>query len=100
MYLSHWPSISSYFLHVTSNMAATAQKLKPETTPPEKQPPKLAQLWAKTGLDGKTLSMMFKGSVPPTVAIAMYQSSAVAGHFGVLGYLIASEFERERNGSP
>lgn len=55
------------------------------------KPSRLKQLWQKTGLDVKTLLMMFKGSVAPTVAIAMFQSDAVAAHYGTLGYLIASE---------
>lgn len=33
--------------------------------------------------------MMFKGSVAPTIAIAMYQSRVVAEHYTTLGYLIA-----------
>ena len=55
----------------------------------QKQPSKLKQLWTKIGLDSITLAMMLKGSLPPTIAIAMYQSTAVATHFGNLGYLIA-----------
>ncbi|RYZ84680.1 MAG: hypothetical protein EOP06_17665, partial [Proteobacteria bacterium] len=33
--------------------------------------------------------MMFKGSVAPTIALAMYQSPRVAAHYTTLGYLIA-----------
>lgn len=33
--------------------------------------------------------MMFKGSVAPTIAIAMYQSPAVAAQYTTLGYLTA-----------
>ena len=36
-----------------------------------------------------TLKMMFKGSLPPTIAIAMYQSDAVSGEYTTLGYLVA-----------
>ena len=36
-----------------------------------------------------TLSMMFKGSLAPTIAIAMYQSKTVSGQYGTLGYLVA-----------
>lgn len=55
----------------------------------EKQPSKLKQLWAKIGLDVPTCMMMFKGSVAPIVALAMYQSPKVAAHYTTLGYLIA-----------
>ena len=33
--------------------------------------------------------MMFKGGLPPTIAIAMYQSKAVAAQYQTLGYLVA-----------
>jgi hypothetical protein len=36
-----------------------------------------------------TLKMMFKGSVPPTVAIAMYQSHTISSEYTTLGYLVA-----------
>jgi hypothetical protein len=36
-----------------------------------------------------TLKMMFKGSLPPTIAIAMYQSNAVSDQYSTLGYLVA-----------
>jgi hypothetical protein len=36
-----------------------------------------------------TLSMMLKGSIPPTVALAMYQSDRVAEVYQTLGYLVA-----------
>ncbi|QIW98053.1 hypothetical protein AMS68_003571 [Peltaster fructicola] len=62
----------------------------PEQPPaPAAKPSKIKQLWQKTGLDVKTLLMMFKGSLPPTIAVAMYQSTAVANQYGTLGYLVA-----------
>lgn len=54
-----------------------------------KKPSKLKQAWDKVGLDFMTVSMMFKGSVPPIVALAMYQSDAIATTYGNLGYLVA-----------
>lgn len=54
-----------------------------------KKPNKLKQLWTKAGLDASTLILMLKGSLPPTIAIAMYQSPAVAAEFTTLGYLVA-----------
>ncbi|KAI9740198.1 MAG: hypothetical protein M1834_004776 [Cirrosporium novae-zelandiae] len=43
----------------------------------------------KLGLDIPTLKSMLKGAIPPTVALAMYQSDAVANQYGNLGYLVA-----------
>jgi hypothetical protein len=64
-----------------------------ESTPPgnttEKKPSKIKTMWAKLGLDMVTCSMMFKGSVAPTIAIAMYQSPVVAAKYTTLGYLTA-----------
>lgn len=54
-----------------------------------KKPSKLKQIWTKTGLDVGTIMMMVKGGLPPTIAIAMYQSPAVAAQYSTLGYLIA-----------
>ncbi|KAK5171787.1 uncharacterized protein LTR77_003423 [Saxophila tyrrhenica] len=63
---------------------------KPEPKKDEqKKPSKLKVAWDKLGLDVMTLKMMFKGSVPPTVAIAMYQSPRVAEVYTTLGYLVA-----------
>ncbi|KAI9744784.1 MAG: hypothetical protein M1818_001709 [Claussenomyces sp. TS43310] len=46
-------------------------------------------LWGKLGLDAGTLIMMFKGSIPPIIGIAFFQSDAVAETYGNLGYLVA-----------
>ncbi|KAF2716485.1 hypothetical protein K431DRAFT_316508 [Polychaeton citri CBS 116435] len=54
-----------------------------------KKAPILKRLWQKLDLDVPTIMMMFKGSLPPTIALAMYQSDAVADHYTTLGYLIA-----------
>ncbi|KAK3719522.1 hypothetical protein LTR37_004380 [Vermiconidia calcicola] len=55
----------------------------------KKKPSRLKQLWEKAELDVMTLQMMVKGSVPPIVAIAMYQADAVAAQYQTLGYLVA-----------
>lgn len=69
---------------------SNAQSDKPTKKPEEPKPPsRLKQLWDKVGIDFMTVSLMFKGSLPPTIALAMYQSPAVAGQFGNLGYLVA-----------
>lgn len=54
-----------------------------------KKPSKIKELWQKAGLDVTTVMMMFKGSLPPTIAIAMYQSSGVGQVYSTLGYLVA-----------
>jgi hypothetical protein len=41
-------------------------------------------------LDIFTVLLMFKGSLPPIIAIAAYQAPAFASHFGTLGYLVVS----------
>lgn len=56
---------------------------------PEQKSNKLKALWIKLDLDLPTVLMMFKASLPPTIAIAMYQSQAIAGVYSTLGYLIA-----------
>ncbi|EMC94785.1 hypothetical protein BAUCODRAFT_124379 [Baudoinia panamericana UAMH 10762] len=54
-----------------------------------KKASKAKQLWDKVGLDFMTVSLMFKGSLPPTIALAAFQSTTWANHFGTLGYLVA-----------
>ena len=36
-----------------------------------------------------TLILMLKGALPPTISLAIYQSTAVANLFSSLGYLVA-----------
>lgn len=54
-----------------------------------KKPSKLKEIWQKIGLDYMTLKTMFKGSLPPIIALSMYQAPAVSGYFGNIGYLVA-----------
>ena len=68
---------------------AESRHATPPETPNKQQPSKVKQIWTKIGLDFGTCMMMFKGSVAPTIALAMYQSPAVAAHYTTLGYLIA-----------
>lgn len=58
----------------------------PEST---KKPNMFKKLWQKLDLDVQTVILMFKASLPPTIAVAMYQSPAVAREYTTLGYLIA-----------
>ncbi|KAK3334420.1 hypothetical protein B0H65DRAFT_534931 [Neurospora tetraspora] len=67
------------------------------------KPGKLAAIAAKLGLDVPTVLMMFKyvgpwlirpntntirGSLPPTIGIAMCQAHSIAIYFGTVGYLV------------
>lgn len=54
-----------------------------------KKPFKIKEIWHKTGLDVPTILMMFKGSLPPTIAIAMFQAKDVQEVYQTLGYLVA-----------
>ena len=49
----------------------------------------LKRLWTKAGLNVGILLMMFKGALPPTIALAVYQVSAFAAIYSTLGYLVA-----------
>lgn len=60
-----------------------------QTQQEAKKPSKLKSLWQKAGLDVPTIMMMFKGSLPPTIAIAMYQARDVQQVYQTLGYLVA-----------
>lgn len=62
---------------------------QPEQKPQDKKPSKLKQIWQKLGLDPMTLILMFKGSLPPAIAIAMYQSKTIQAKYSTVGYLIA-----------
>ncbi|KAK1470517.1 hypothetical protein CCUS01_06282 [Colletotrichum cuscutae] len=53
-----------------------------------KKPAPKPGLAARLGLDAPTLIMMFKGSLPPLIGIAIYQSTPVAQYFTTLGYLV------------
>ena len=85
---SHAGSSQDEGNNASEKPAANAPTPSPET-PDKKGPSKFKQLWTKIGLDVGTCSMMFKGSVAPTIALAMYQSPTVANHYTTLGYLIA-----------
>ncbi|KNG52773.1 mfs transporter [Stemphylium lycopersici] len=55
----------------------------------EKKPSKLKATWEKLGLDVPTLMMMGKAALPPTICLAMYQSTLLAQTYSTLGYLTA-----------
>ncbi|KAI0431412.1 hypothetical protein F5Y09DRAFT_330357 [Xylaria sp. FL1042] len=45
-------------------------------------------IMTKLGLDMPTLKAMFKGALSPVIALAIYQSDAVASEFSTFGYLV------------
>jgi hypothetical protein len=49
----------------------------------------MTNLFLRTGLTGRLMIQMFKGAVPPTIALAIYRSPAVARVYGNFGFLIA-----------
>ncbi|GKT77484.1 MFS transporter protein [Colletotrichum tofieldiae] len=53
-----------------------------------KKPAPKPNLMVKLGLDAPTIIIMFKGSLPPLIGIAIYQSTPVAQYFTTLGYLV------------
>ncbi|KAK4662235.1 uncharacterized protein QC763_701440 [Podospora pseudopauciseta] len=56
--------------------------------PQDKKPSLVGRLANRLGLDAGTLIIMFKGSLPPTIAIAMYQAAPITAYFTTLGYLV------------
>ena len=76
--------------HVTGNSEAPIPNDHHEAAarnPPTQRFFKKAQ--TKTGLDAITLILMFKGALPPTIALAFYQWTAFADEYTTLGYLTA-----------
>ncbi|WYZ37990.1 hypothetical protein EsH8_II_001496 [Colletotrichum jinshuiense] len=53
-----------------------------------KKPAPKPNLITRLGLDAPTIIMMFKGSLPPLIGIAIYQATPVAQYFTTLGYLV------------
>ncbi|KAL8705713.1 MAG: hypothetical protein Q9201_001188 [Fulgogasparrea decipioides] len=49
----------------------------------------LKRLWGRSGLNVGILLTMFKGALPPTISIALYQNTGFADTYSTLGYLVA-----------
>ena len=56
---------------------------------PAKKPSLIKRLWEGSGLNPGMLMMMVKGALPPTISLAIYQSTPVAELYSTLGYLVA-----------
>lgn len=55
----------------------------------QKKPSFAKRIWENSGLNLGVLSMMFKGALPPTISIGLYQSTGFAETYSTLGYLVA-----------
>lgn len=53
------------------------------------KPSRFKRLWDGSGLNPGMLMMMVKGALPPTISLAVYQSTAFADIYLTLGYLVA-----------
>ena len=70
-------------------MEDASKKQGKEDAQTQKKPSFPKRLWEGSGLNAGMLVMMFKGALPPTIAIAIYQSSGFADKYSTLGYLVA-----------
>ncbi|KAI1313492.1 hypothetical protein F5Y03DRAFT_100516 [Xylaria venustula] len=65
---------------------APGSKEQPQTPP---KPGFVMGIMTRLGLDMPTVKAMFKGALSPVIALAIYQSDAVAKEFSTFGYLVA-----------
>ncbi|KAF6238277.1 hypothetical protein HO173_003557 [Letharia columbiana] len=56
---------------------------------PAKKPSLIKRMWDGSGLNPGMLMMMIKGALPPTISLAVYQSTDFAQVYSTLGYLVA-----------
>ncbi|KXT19011.1 hypothetical protein AC579_8733 [Pseudocercospora musae] len=73
----------------STTKATTAASETPSPSPEAKKRSKFKRIWTELDLDMMTVMLMFKASLPPTIAIAFYQAQDVAAVYQTLGYLIA-----------
>jgi hypothetical protein len=69
--------------------ASLTEDAKEKEKKEDSKPSFLKKTWTKLGLDVPTLMMMGKAALPPTIALSMYQATAVAQVYTTLGYLTA-----------
>lgn len=68
---------------------ASEEQNRQNEIPTQKKSSVLIRVWEKLGLNVNMLMMMIKGAFPPTIALALYQSTAFADTYSTLGYLVA-----------
>ncbi|KZF26963.1 hypothetical protein L228DRAFT_258315 [Xylona heveae TC161] len=75
----------------SSSRGPATDNAPPAQTPAKKGvwKAKMRTYWAKIGLDWLTFQMMIKGALPPTISLAIYQSSSVPPIYTTVGYLIS-----------
>lgn len=71
------------------NQSARSDEQNSTEEQPQKKPSVLTRIWVKSGLNVGILITMFKGALPPTIAIALYQNTGFANTYSTLGYLVA-----------
>lgn len=71
------------------NLSDDDDPVNQKESPPEKSPSWPIRMWKSLGLDWMTLTLMFKGALAPTIALAMYQAPSIAAIYSTLGYLVA-----------
>lgn len=76
------PEVSSERSETLRNRSVS--KTDDEPAKPEQKP----GILAKIGLDVPTISMMFKGSLPPIICISIYQANSISSIAPTLGYLM------------
>lgn len=70
-----------------SSSESSTKKIDKE--PSTKKASLVKRWWDGSGLNPGMLMMMIKGALPPTISLAIYQSTSVADIFSTLGYLVA-----------
>ncbi|KAF2198924.1 hypothetical protein GQ43DRAFT_377471 [Delitschia confertaspora ATCC 74209] len=70
----------------TSRTASVEQR---ESVKSEEKESVFSRIWKKIDIDLGTFLMMMKAALPPTISLALYQSTSVAETYTTLGYLIA-----------
>ncbi|KAI4203065.1 MAG: hypothetical protein LQ350_002113 [Teloschistes chrysophthalmus] len=67
----------------------TSDEQSSQDEKPKKKESLLTRIWIKSGLNIGMLITMFKGALPPTIAIALFQNTGFANTYSTLGYLVA-----------
>ena len=73
----------------TSEEMGKAGNPAEEARPQPKKPSILKRIWDRLGLNPMVIILMMKGALPPTIAIALFQSNGFANTFTTLGYFTA-----------
>ena len=77
---------------MSSNEDGAAADINGDGATSSTQPKKLSvgsRIWKVLGLDVGTVMLMFKGALPPTIALAAMTSPTWANKYTTLGYLVA-----------